>query len=144
MQKTGLSESFIVNAVRYALEFEGIAELMKLWHQENEQQEKDEIIADIQDMIDACQQKEKSEEFYVKFSDLDVIAHHIRDFKDSLLAVVVEKGGIGHLSALTGIPQSSLSRFFNSNAMPQRATLFKIAKALDLEAVKMNRGWGLN
>ena len=51
MKKAGLSESFIVNAVRTALEFDGVADLMNFWAEGNDKNEKDEIIADIQDMI---------------------------------------------------------------------------------------------
>jgi len=92
-------------------------------------------------MIDECVPKEKTEEIYVKFNDLDAIASNIRAFKDSLLQMVVERGGITKLSELTGMPQPSLSRFFNSNAMPQRSTVLKIAKALDLGEIKMDILW---
>lgn len=137
MKKADLPKVFIVDVVRAALDYEGISDLMKLWSDEEDHKEKNEIVADIQDMLDACLQKEKSEEFYVKFNDLDIISNHIRSFKDSLLCVVSQKGGIKRLAELTEIPQPSLSRFFNSNAMPQRSTLLKIAKALELDEIKM-------
>ncbi|MDR3491682.1 MAG: helix-turn-helix domain-containing protein [Gammaproteobacteria bacterium] len=141
MKKTGLADVFIVNAVRTALEFEGVADLMNLWMGEVDKKMRDEIVADIQEMIDECAPKEKVEEIYVKFNDLDAIAKNIRAFKDSLLQMVVERGGISKLSELTGIPQPSLSRFFNSNAMPQRSTVLKIAKALELGEIKMDILW---
>lgn len=50
----------------------------------------------------------------------------------------MEQGGISKLAELTGIPQPSLSRFFNSNAMPRKATVLKIAKALNLDEIKIN------
>lgn len=138
MKNERLPEMFIVNAVRTALEFEGVADLMKLWEKETDEQEQAEIIADIQDMIDVCSQKEKSKIINIKFNDLDAIAKNIRVFKDNLLQIVISRGGINYLSKLTGIPQPSLSRFFNSNAMPQRSTLLKIAKALNLTEIKMD------
>ena len=141
MKKTGLADSFIVEAVRTALEFEGVADLMNLWMGEEDKKVRDEIVADIQEMIDECAPKEKVEEIYVKFNDLDAIAKNIRAFKDSLLQMVVARGGISKLSELTGIPQPSLSRFFNSDAMPRRATVLKIAKALDLGEIKMDILW---
>ncbi len=141
MKKAGLADAFIVDAVQTALKFEGVADLMHLWSDEKDSKEHDEIIADIQDMIDACRQKEKSEEIYIKFNDLDSIAKNIRAFKDSLCQEVMKRGGISKLSEVTGIPQPSLSRFFNSNAMPQRATVLKIAKALDLDEIKMDILW---
>lgn len=141
MKKSGLADAFIVDAVKTALEFEGVADLMYLWINEKDKKERDEIIADIQDMIDVCRQKEKIEEIYIKFNDLDAIAKNIRAFKDSLYQEVINRGGITKLSELTGIPQPSLSRFFNSNAMPQRATVLKIAKALGLEEIKIDILW---
>ncbi len=52
MKKTGLADSFIVEAVRTALEFEGVADLMNLWMEEEDKKTRDEAIADIQEMID--------------------------------------------------------------------------------------------
>lgn len=141
MKKSGLVDSFIVNAVRTALEFEGVSDLMHLWADEKGKKEQDEIIADIQEMIDECSPKEKCEEIYIKFSDLDAIAKNIRAFKNSLYQVVMERGGISKLSELTGIPQPSLSRFFNSGAMPRRSTVLKIAKVLDLGKLKIDVLW---
>lgn len=103
--------------------------------------EREEIIADIQEMVDACAQPGNAEYPFIKFNDLETIALHIREFKDSLLHIVIEKGGINQLADLTGIPQPSLSRFFNSNAMPQRSTLLKISKALKLDAVQTETPW---
>lgn len=56
MKKSRLSDSFIVNAVRTALELEGASDLMHLWTNETDSKEKNEIIADIQDLIDALNQ----------------------------------------------------------------------------------------
>lgn len=141
MKQASLPEEFIVSAVRTALEFEGVADLMNLWANENDEKEKDQIIADLQEMIDACSQKEKLEESYVKFDDLDAIAKDVRAFKNSLYLLVMDHGGISKLSDLTGIPQPSLSRFFNSNAMPRRSTVLRISKALNLDKIKVDISW---
>ncbi len=141
MKKVGLSDSFIVSAVRTALAFEGVADLMHLWASEKDKKERDEIVADIQDTIDACSQKEKSEEMYIKFNDLEAIAKDIRAFKDSLYQEVMKRGGISKLAEITGIPQPSLSRFFSSNAMPRRSTVLAIAKALNLNGLKIDMKW---
>ena len=141
MEKEKLPSIFIVTAIKTALEFEGVADLLNLWSEEDEKKEKEEIISDIQDMIDACNQKKTPEEIYVKFNDLGAIANNIRAFKDSLYQKVMEQGGISKLAELTGIPQPSLSRFFNSSAMPRRATVLKIAKALNLDEIKIDNLW---
>ena len=141
MKKSGLSDSFIVNAVQTALNLEGAADLMHLWMSEKDVAEREEIVADIQDLIDASKQSEINAETYIKFNDLDAIAKDIRAFKDSLYQIVIERGGINKLADLTGIPQPSLSRFFSSNAMPRRSTVMSIAKALELHEIKLDKRW---
>lgn len=141
MNQAGLSKPFIAAAVETAFEFEGVYDLMKLWVEEEVPAEKDEIVADIQDLINDCTQKEKVEGVYLRFDDLAGIAKNIRGFKDSLRVKVDGLGGIGELSKKTGIPQPSLSRFFNSASVPHRATLLKIAKALGLSQVEIATEW---
>ena len=141
MRQLKLSPAFITAAVRTATEFDGVYDLMKMWESETSVSDRDEIVADIQDMIDDCAQQDRSEAPYVKFTDLDAISKNIQSFKDSLRMAVDKKGGLKSLSELTGIPQPSLSRFFNSGSMPRRATLLKIAQALKLDAVSMATEW---
>ncbi len=141
MRSQNLSEEFVANAVQTALEFEGVADLIIMWGDEADPEERDEIIADIQDLIIDCKQIGTSELPYVNFNDVDTVAKDIRSFKDSLLQIVAERGGITKLAEKTGIPQPSLSRFFNSNSMPHRSTLLKIAKALDLDAIPVSTQW---
>ena len=108
-----------------------------MWVDEKDQKERDETVADIQDLVDDCSQKEKIEGTYIRFDDLDGIAKNIHGFKDNLRIIVDQNGGIGKLADLTGIPQPSLSRFFSFASMPRRATLLKIAKALNLGQVQI-------
>jgi DNA-binding phage protein len=141
MKQAHLSEEFIAAAVTTAFEYEGVYDLLKMWSNEDDPKERGEIVADIQELIDDCGQQEKDEGVYVRFDDLDAIAKNIRAFKDNLRALVDQKGGVKHLAALTGIPQPSLSRFFNSATMPRRTTLHKIARALNLSQVEIATQW---
>lgn len=141
MKRTGLSDHFIVSSVRAALASEGIFDLMEMWKTEKNKNERDEIIADIQELLDDSEQKSVVELTSIRLNDLDAVSKNIRAFKDSLLTKVIEHGGISRLSELTGIPQPSLSRFFNTNTMPRRATLLKIAKALNLDELKIDKMW---
>lgn len=141
MNQAGLSKPFIAAAVETAFEFEGVYDLMKMWAEEEVPTDREEIIADIQDLINDCTQKEKVESAYVRFDDIEGITRNIRGFKDSLRLKVDAFGGIGELSKKTGIPQPSLSRFFNSVSTPHRTTLLKIAKALNLSQVEIATEW---
>jgi DNA-binding phage protein len=141
MESAGLSADFISSAVKTALHYEGVADLIVLWANEDSRAERDEIIADIQDLINDCKQASIEEYRFIKLNDLEQVKQHIREFKDELLKIVNEKGGISWLAKLTHIPQPSLSRFFNSNSMPRRQTLLTIADALKLDAIKINTPW---
>jgi len=141
MNEAKLPHKFIAAAVETAFKFEGVYNLMKMWVEEDDKKERDEIVADIQDLIDDCSQKEKVEGVYVRFDDLERIAKNVREFKDNLRLLVDKHGGIKKLAELTEIPQPSLSRFFGSATMPRRVTLLKIAKALGLSQVEIATEW---
>lgn len=141
MNMAGLPKPFIAAAVDVAFDFEGVYDLFKLWAEETDSKERGEIIADIQEMIDDCWQKDTVESSYIRFDDLDSIAKDIRGFKDNLRILVDKQANLSELAKLTGIPQPSLSRFFNSPTMPRRTTLNKIARALNLSQVEIVMPW---
>ena len=141
MNQAGLPKEFIAAAVQTAFEFEGVCDLLKMWAAEADQSERDEVIADIQEMIDDCQQDKKQRQMYVRLDDLEGIAKNIRAFKDNLRVIVDQQGGVKRLAEVSGIPQPSLSRFFNSPTMPRRVTLHKIARALKLSRVQIPTEW---
>lgn len=141
MKESGFSADFISSAIRTALHYEGVADLVFMWEQESDPDESEEIIADIQDLIEDCSRGSKEEYTMIRFNDLDTIRKDIRSFKDGLLKLVAELGGISWLSKMTGIPQPSLSRFFNSDAMPRRQTLIRIASVLKIDAIKAGNTW---
>lgn len=137
MNEARLPKEFIANAVSVAFEIEGAYDLLKLWEAETEPAERAEIVADIQEIIDDFSQKDRIKGVPVRFDDLNTIAEDIRGFKDHLRAIVDNKGGVTRLAELTGIPQPSLSRFFNTATLPHRTTLYKIARALKLSEVEI-------
>lgn len=143
MKRGGLPDHFIAQAVDLAAEFDGVLELMRMWRDETEASEREAVIADIQELIDDCSQAGKVEAAYVRFDDLDRIATNVRAFKDGLRVIIDERGGIGKLAEATGIPQPSLSRFFNTAAMPRRTTLHRIARALNLSQVQIASEWSV-
>lgn len=143
MKKLGLSSHFISLCVEQALDYEGTHDLMVLWAEAQNEVERNEVIADIQDEIDARSEAPKKpvKKPYVKFDDLEAIAANVVKFKKALRKVVDKHGGIAKLAEKSGIPQPSLSRFFNSASMPRRATLYKIAEALNLNEKEIINEW---
>lgn len=143
MKNDGLDSRFIASAVKLAEIYEGAFDLFCLWADEEVEEEKNNIISDIQDEIEEYkeQPKEPVKKPYIKYSDLDLIAKDVMGFKAHLKTVVDQWGGISKLSKVTGIPQPSLSRFFTSASMPRRTTLYKIADALNLSEKEIITDW---
>ena len=137
MRGAGLPNVFIASAAEMAFQFEGVLDLFLMWNDEPQQSERDEIIADIQELVEDYNQKELVEAVYVRFDDLETIGKDIRAFKDNLRALVDKHGGLTQLAQKIEVPQPSLSRFFNSGSMPRRNTLNKIAKALGLSKIQI-------
>jgi len=143
MKTGGLTAAFITDCVKHALEYEGSHDLMVLWAEAPSQAEKDAVIADLQDEIDSHLERPKkpTKKPYVRFDDLEGIAKNIDGFKKNLRRLVDRQGGITELAKKTGIPQPSLSRFFSSQSMPRRTTLYKIADALGLSENQIITDW---
>ncbi len=139
MDRQGLPEEFIVAAVETAQDYLGVYDLMMMWREESEEGERDEIVADIQDVIDACSEGEPhGEGVTIRLDDLDQIGQNIRAFKNELLRQVEDEcGTLTELSERTGIPLPSLSRFFNSSSKPRLATMLKIKEAVEVDEVKV-------
>lgn len=69
----------------------------------------------------------------IDFENMTWITANIVTFKQRLRNEIDRRGGIALLSRKSGMSESSLSRFFNSAALPRRITLYKIAYALELK-----------
>lgn len=143
MKQAGLSDTFIAGVVDMAAEYEGTYDLMELWASEENSQEREDILSDLQEEVDAFLERPKkpTKKPYISFSDLDSIGGDVVKFKKELRKKVDQWGGISKLAKATGIPQPSLSRFFNSATMPRRTTLFRIAEAIGLPEKDIITDW---
>lgn len=145
MRHVGLESTFICSLMEHCQRFEGIRDLMEMWFEQTDSKERDMIIADLQESLDDIENAPQKPEGrpYLRFDDLNEIRKDIFQFKELLRAEVDRQGGISELARKTGIPQSSLSRFFLSGSMPRRTTLFKIARALNLPETAIGFKWSL-
>ncbi len=143
MKQFGLSDLFIANAVELGLDYEGVYDLFELWAVEEDSNERDQIIADLQEEINEYkeQPREPVKKPYIKYRDLELIAKDVAGFKSHLKNIVDQWGGVTKLAKVTGIPQPSLSRFFNSSSMPRRTTIYRIADALNLSEKEIITDW---
>lgn len=143
MRHTGIQSTFISLLMENCQRYEGIRDLMELWFNETDSKERDKIVADLQDVLeDILSAPQKPEERpHLRLDDLEQIERDVFEFKNYLRKEVDRQGGISELARKTGIPQPSLSRFFNSNSMPRRTTVYKIAKALNLPESAVGFKW---
>lgn len=74
MENDGLDSRFIANAVKLAEIYEGTFDLFCLWVDEEDQEEKNNIISDIQVEIEEYREQPKGpvNKPYIKRSDLDL------------------------------------------------------------------------
>jgi len=144
MIKNGLPSKFVNRVQDHAKQFEGSYDLMVLWNNETDQDERNEIIADLQEAIDdtdsytthAPKVRPK-----INFDNLENIAKDIVKFKKKLRSIIDQRSSIREISEKTGIPQASLYRFFNSASLPRKSTLYKIANAIDLDEEDIAIEW---
>ncbi len=143
MGKEGLDPRFITSAVEFANIYEGAYLLCELWFDEEEKEEKDRIIADIQHEIEDWKDMPASplQKPYISYDDLEKIGKDVRAFKDILKAKIDKWGGVSKLAKATGIPQPSLSKMLNTNSMPRRTTLYKIANAMNISESEIVTDW---
>ena len=133
MQQAGLGDEFIVNASELARLDQGIYDLFELWSESGSDQERDQIVADIQDLVEEHRDapKEPEKKPYIGFDQLDDVAKRVLAEKATLRKLIDKHGGVSIVAQKTGIPQPSLSRMLNTPSIPRRKTLNKIAIALD-------------
>ena len=143
MRRVGLESAFIRQLMEYCQRYEGLQVLMEMWYEEDSDEERGQIIADLQESLDEIisTPKEPEESPYFQYEDLKTIQEDVQQFKSKLREEVDRQGGISELARKTGIPQPSLSRFFSSSSMPRRTTLYKIAKALNLPESAIGFKW---
>jgi len=146
MRLADVPDVFVAKALDLAHEYRGIKDLMSLWMEaDGDAAEQGEILADIQDMLNEVLDgpARPIKERHVRFDDLEAIAADVMRFKDSLRLEVEKQCTLTELANRTGMPLPSLSRFFSQPSMPRRATLLKIAEALDLSAVEIAHDWSI-
>jgi DNA-binding phage protein len=143
MKAAGLGQNFIVEASELARTDQGVFDLMALWHGTEDDAEKDEIVADIQESIDDYQDAPPAplKKPPIRFEMLGDVARQVMAKKAKLRDIIDRHGGVSAVAHKTGIPQPSLSRMLNSPSMPRRSTLYRIANALDLPESEIVSEW---
>ncbi len=143
MADSGLPTEFIDAVLRLAFTDQGAYELMELWVEADGQDDRDEAVADLQELIDDAAEAPRGIVMKPKihFNSLDGIAQQVLAHKKKLRDLIDAAGGVTEVARRSGIPQPSLSRMLNSASMPRRSTLYKIARAIDAEESAVVAEW---
>ncbi|MBF5044756.1 MULTISPECIES: helix-turn-helix transcriptional regulator [Myxococcaceae] len=143
MTKAGLSTQFVDAVHRLAFDDQGAFELMELWAEARTRREREQLVADLQEAVDEAVEMPRGivEKAKVNFDNLDAVATQVMEHKRRLRALVDAHGGISAVARRSGIPQPSLSRMLSSASMPRRTTLYRIARALDVEESEVVGSW---
>lgn len=134
MKGQGLPEPFLVAVLDYVRNNRGIYELMVLWQEAEDPADRDETIADLQELLEDLEGRPARPVMkpYIAFDQLDEVGQRVLAYKRKLREIIDRHGGVTKVAELSGIPQPSLSRMLNSASMPRRTTLYRIANALQI------------
>jgi DNA-binding phage protein len=143
MQKARLPTQFIFDAQKVAQLDQGVFDLMEMWLAAKKQDDRDEVVADIQEVVEDYVEAppQPLEKPRISFDELDKVASQVMDFKKKLRDLIDRHGGVSAVARKSGIPQPSLSRMLNSATMPRRTTLYRIANALDVSEAEIATEW---
>ncbi len=134
MKKERLDERFVAAAAKIAWDDQGAFDLMNLWGETSDKAERDEIVADIQDTIDDHESApaQPTKLPYIRFDQLDDVAKQVLASKVKLRDLIDRHGGVSAVAKKAGIPQPSLSRMLKSPSIPRKATLYRLATAMNV------------
>ena len=141
MQQADLPHEFISSAINFASQYEGIGDLIFLWHEEKSSEERKEIIADIQELLDDCSIDNKEEFNSSLLKNINQLETQLHMLKEKLDGLIQKQGGVSELSRKTSIPSEYLNRLLTTNCIPRRPSLLKIARALQLEEDSVDLFW---
>jgi DNA-binding phage protein len=143
MEEAAIDRGFIAAASELARFDQGVFDLLALWRDTADANERAEIVADIQESLSDYEDApvRPLQKPYIKFESLDDVARRVVEYKKHLRDLIDRNGGVSAVAQKSGIPQPSLSRMLNSASMPRRSTLYKIANAIDVAESEIVTEW---
>lgn len=141
MEDGGLPAEFVGRVIRLALEDQGVFDLMELWVEADADAEREPIVADLQEVLDEVEEPGPRVKPRIGFDKLDDVADAVVAHKRKLRDLVDRHGGVTAVARKMGVPQPSLSRMLGSASMPRRTTLYRLARALEVDESEVVTEW---
>lgn len=144
MSRRGLPSEFLVSLMRYAPESAALREMMNIWLDGEDGEDRDETVVHLDEMLAELVLADRRSEQLPKidFDTLEAcVLPAVLEHKRRLREIVDQHGGVSEVARRAGIPQPSLSRMLNDASRPRHTTLHKIARALGLDAAHVVAEW---
>lgn len=141
MSDRGLPAGFLARLHEHAQASRPVFRMASVWLGEGDGPDRDETIAHLTEMLDELDD-EARERPKISFESLaEQVLPSVLEHKRRLRELIDRQGGVSEVARRAGIPQPSLSRMLNSASRPRQATLYKIARALDVEESEVVGEW---
>lgn len=143
MEAQQLPAEFIARVMDLARVDQGVYELLELWSETEDLNDRERLVADLQETVDEEDELTATvvEKPRIAFDNLEGIATKIVEHKRKLRDLIDRHGGVSAVARKSGIPQPSLSRLLNSASMPRRTTLYRLARAMGLDESAVITDW---
>jgi transcriptional regulator with XRE-family HTH domain len=137
MRAAGLPEVFLDQLATFARESAPLVQMMEVWAGGEPGDDRDDTVVHLQAMIDELEDAAagaNGSRTRIPFEKLESeVLLSVQDHKRRLRELIDRHGGVSAVARKAGIPQPSLSRMLNDGSRPRRATLYKIAAAIDVD-----------
>lgn len=131
MVQAGLPAAFVLRIVELARESEGVDDLLHLWAEAPDAEERQQVEADLYAMIEDREPTGGLPQVPSEDGGEALLATR-RAQKEHLRRLVASHGGVSEVARRADIPQPSLSRLLGSVSEPRPATLNRLAAAMGL------------
>lgn len=131
MVDAGLPLAFVLRVLELAKESEGVRDLVHLWAEAPDENERNEVEAELQGSIDDREDPGPTTRVE-SVEQADRLLDQRRREKEHLRRLVEAHGGVSEVARQAEMPQPSLSRLLNAMSETRPSTLLKLARAMDL------------
>jgi DNA-binding phage protein len=131
MVDAGLPSAFVLRVLELARESEGVEDLVHLWAEAPDADERREVEAALQGAIEDREPGGPAIEV-TSAGGAERLLEQRRRHKEHLRRLVEASGGVSAVARRAGMPQPSLSRLLNAMSELRPATLGRLADALGL------------
>lgn len=131
MVVAGLPAAFVLRVLELAGESEGVEDLVRLWAEAPDSDEREEVEAELHEALEDREGGARDLRIASAEQADRLLATRLA-WKQHLRKLVEDRGGVSAVARRAEMPQPSLSRLLNTPSEPRPATLARLATAMEL------------